>query len=234
MNKSLSVVVPMYNEEENAEQAVLSLQKVLSGLLDDFEIIIVESGSTDRTADIADNLDNSQPNVRVIHQINKEGLGSAIRLGMANARKNFLIYIDGDEPFDVSGIARVLPLLKENSAVIGYRIGERENFKRKLYSGVYNWIVQFLLRTDVRDVNFSMKAIECTLLKKLNLRANGVFFDAELLAEIRKTGTVIEEIGFDYTPRKSGDSSLDRIPVVINTLWELAGYFLRKRIFRRQ
>jgi glycosyltransferase involved in cell wall biosynthesis len=233
MSKSLSVVVPMYNEEENAAQAVLSLQKVLADLLDDFEIIIVESGSTDRTAEIADGLENEQPDVRVIHQISKEGLGSAIRLGMANARKDFVLYIDGDEPFDVAEIATVLPHLEENRIVIGYRIGERENFKRKLFSSVYNWIVQFTLGLGVRDVNFSMKALDRILLRKLDLRADGVFFDAELIAEVIRTNTEIHEIGFEYTPRRSGDSSLDRIPVVISTLWELTCYFVRNRIFRR-
>lgn len=230
---SLSVVVPMYNEEENAEQSVLTLQGTLAGLLDDFEIIIVESGSVDRTAEIANRLEIEQPNVRVIHQINKEGLGSAIRLGMANARKDYILYIDGDEPFRISEISRVIPLLHQDRVVIGFRIGPREGFKRKLFSSVYNWIIQFTLRLNVKDVNFSMKALNKKLLKKLSLRANGAFFDAELLAEIRKSNTRIDEIGFEYVPRKTGESSLDRISVVIGTLWELAGYFIRTRIFSR-
>ena len=78
-----------------------------------------------------------------------------------------------------------------------------------------------------------MKALERVLLGKLNLRANGVFFDAEFLAEIAKTNTDIHEIGFEYTPRRSGDSSLDRISVVIDTLRELTCYFVRNRILRR-
>ena len=223
----------MYNEEENAEQSVLTLQGTLAGLLDDFEIIIVESGSVDRTAEIANRLEIEQPNVRVIHQINKEGLGSAIRLGMANARKDYILYIDGDEPFRISEISRVIPLLHQDRVVIGFRIGPREGFKRKLFSSVYNWIIQFTLRLNVKDVNFSMKALNKKLLKKLSLRANGAFFDAELLAEIRKSNTRIDEIGFEYVPRKTGESSLDRISVVIGTLWELAGYFIRTRIFSR-
>lgn len=224
----------MYNEEENAEQSVLTLQSTLAGLLDDFEIIIVESGSVDRTAEIADRLEDEQPNVRVIHQINKEGLGSAIRLGMANARKDYILYIDGDEPFRISEISRVIPLLQQDDRVIiGFRIGPREGFKRKLFSSVYNWIIQFTLRLNVKDVNFSMKVLNRKLLKKLNLRANSAFFDAELLAEVRKSNTRINEIGFEYVPRKTGESSLDRMSVVIETLWELAGYFIRTRIFRR-
>jgi glycosyltransferase involved in cell wall biosynthesis len=233
MSKSLSVVVPMYNEEENAEQAVLSLQKVLADLLDDFEIIIVESGSTDRTAEIADRLENEQPDVRVIHQISKEGLGSAIRLGMANTRKDFVLYIDGDEPFDVGEITRIIPLLDSWQAIIGYRIGKRENLRRKLLSRGYNGIIQLFLRLNVRDVNFSMKVISRHLLKKLKLRANGCFYDAELIAEIRRTGTDIYELGFEYTPRKSGKSALDRPSIIVNILFELTSYIISRKILRR-
>ena len=157
------------------------------------EIIIVESGSTDLTAEIADKLANSDSHIRVIHQINREGLGSAIRLGFANSTMDYVLYIDGDEPFDVAKISKIIPLLATNEVIIGYRIGERESFKRKLFSSVYNGLIQFFFRLNVKDVNFSMKVVPKHLLKKLKLRANGCFYDAELVAEIRRTGTEIYE-----------------------------------------
>lgn len=226
---SISVVVPMYNEEEGAENAVRSLMRVMSSISPDFEIIIVESGSTDRTAEIADILSIEHPRVRVIHQINREGLGSAIRLGLANAAKDVVLYIDGDEPFDIARLAEAAPLALEHDAVIGYRIGRRESFKRALFSKVYNTLVQLVLRLDVRDVNFSMKMFRRTFLKKLDLRANGVFYDAELVAEFRRNGMDIAQTGFEYTPRKAGESSLDRMSIVVNTLYEMARYILRKK-----
>jgi len=233
LSYSLSVVVPMYNEEAGAESAVKSLLKTLSGLSEDFEIIIVESGSTDRTADIADLLAHQDPSVRVIHQINREGLGSAIRLGFANARKDFVLYIDGDEPFDVTEISRALPLLGPETAVIGYRIGERESLKRKILSRTYNWIVQLLFHLDVRDVNFSMKIVPRAMLRRLKLRANGCFYDAELLAELRKASVGIVEVGFEFTPRSSGSSSLDRAGVVLDIVGEMLAYYLGSWMFRR-
>lgn len=226
---SISVVLPMYNEEENAEKAVGSLDRVLSRAFDDYEILVVESGSTDLTREIADRLADSNPRVRVIHQINREGLGSAIRLGFANARKDFILYIDSDEPFEVAEIARVIPLLDPGRAVIGYRIGERESFKRKLFSRVYNTLVELVFRLGVRDVNFSMKLIPRARLRRLDLRADGCFYDAELLAELKRAGTPITEIGFEYKPRLHGSSSLDRLSVILNILWEMAGYLLRKK-----
>lgn len=219
----------MYNEEKNAENAVEGLERVLSESFDDFEILVVESGSTDLTVEIADRLADSNPRVRVIHQINREGLGSAIRLGFANARKDYILYIDSDEPFDIEEIARVVPLLDPDRALIGYRIGERESFKRKLFSKVYNTIVEAVFRLGVRDVNFSMKLIPRTHLQKLDLRANGCFYDAELLAELKRVGTPVMEIGFEYNQRKYGMSSLDRLPVVLDILREMLVYLLRRK-----
>lgn len=226
---SISVVLPMYNEEKNAENAVKSLNRVLSDSFDDYEILVVESGSTDLTRDIADRLADSNPAVRVIHQINREGLGSAIRLGFANARKDFILYIDSDEPFDVEEIARVIPMLDPRTALIGYRIGERESFKRKLFSRVYNTLVQLVFRLGVRDVNFSMKLIPRTHLQKLDLRANGCFYDAELLAELKRAGIPVTEIGFAYNQRQYGMSSLDRLPVILDILREMIVYLLRRK-----
>ncbi len=230
---TISAVVPVYNEENNVETAVRTLVEVLNKGFGDYEILIVESGSTDLTAEIADKLAASDSHIRVIHQINREGLGSAIRLGFANSTMNYILYIDGDEPFDVTEIGRIIPLLKTCDAVIGYRIGERENLKRKLFSSVYNGIIQFFFRLDVKDVNFSMKVISRSLLKKLKLRANGCFYDAELIAEIRRTGTEIRELGFVYTPRTHGESSLDKISVVLDILFEMFGYWFRRKLLGR-
>ncbi len=229
---SISAVVPVYNEEDYVERSVQTLKEVLSKGFSDYEILIIESGSTDKTARIADDLAASDPHLRVIHQINREGLGSAIRLGFANSAMDHILYMDADEPFDVAEIARIIPLLENDKVIIGYRIGERESFKRKLFSSVYNRLVQFFLKLNVKDVNFSMKVVPRPLLKQLKLTANGVFYDAELIAEIRRTGTPIQEIGFKYTVRENGESSLDRISVVLDTLREFFLYFMKRKVFR--
>lgn len=230
---TISAVVPVYNEENNVENAVKALMTVLGEGFSDYEILIIESGSTDRTADIADRLASNNSHVRVIHQISREGLGSAIRLGFANSFMDYILYLDGDEPFDVKKIEKIIPLLDSCEAVIGYRVGRRENFKRRLFSKVYNGIIQFFFRLNVRDVNFSMKVVSRSLIRKLKLRANGCFYDAELIAEIRRTGNDIYELGFDYTPRSNGESSLDKPSIIINMLVEMFSYFIRRKIFGR-
>lgn len=230
---TISAVIPVYNEENNVENAIAALQTVLKTGFSDYEILVIESGSTDRTAEIADRIAGNDPHIRVIHQISREGLGSAIRLGFANSLMDYILYIDGDEPFEVARIEEIIPLIQKYDAVIGYRAGRRESFRRRLLSGVYNGLVQFFFRLDVRDVNFSMKVVSRSLVKRIKLRANGCFYDAELIAEIRRTGTEICEVGFEYTPRTSGQSSLDKPSIIINMLWEMGVYFFRRKLLGR-
>jgi len=233
LTPTISVVIPVYNEENNVENAVSALRLVLENGFSNYEILIIESGSTDRTAEIADSIAKTDSHVRVIHQISREGLGSAIRLGFANSLMDYILYIDGDEPFDVARIEEIIPLLREYEAVIGFRAGKRESFRRRLLSGVYNGLIQLLFRLNVRDVNFSMKVVSRDLIKKLKLRANGCFYDAELIAEIRRTGTEIYEIGFEYTPRTSGESTLDKPSIILHMLWEMNIYFIRRKLLGR-
>lgn len=234
IEKSISVVVPVYNEEENAAKAVESLLAVFEDTFAEFEIIIIESGSTDNTAAIADELASAHDRVRVLHQTSREGLGSAIRLGFASASCDFVLYVDGDEPFDVAEIRRVIPYLDSHRAVVGYRIGRRESLKRRLYSCVYNLLIQCIFKLNVRDVNFSMKVVERGLLQSLDLRSNGCFYDAELLIELRRRGVEIVEVGFEFVPRGDGKSSLDRPRIILGMLGEMISHVARKGTGRRE
>ena len=221
----LSVVIPMYNEEENAERSVLTVLDFVKTHFNRFEIVVVESGSTDGTLQIINQLAKTIPQIKVFHQEKKEGLGSAIRLGFKKATLDYVMYIDGDEPFDLKLLTRVIPYLGNSPVIIGYRLGARENFKRKLYSWTYNRLVRTVLGVKVRDVNFSMKVIRRALLDNLRLQSNGCFYDAELLSEIVKQHVPIVEIGFEYTPRKGGQSTLDRPSVILKILQEMASYW---------
>src|SRR3989338_7377483 len=125
MKESLSIIVPMYNEEQNAENVIRSLNAGLNKVVDKYEIIVVESGSIDNTRKIVENLSKKYKNIRLITQKRKEGLGSAIRLGFDESRYDLVFYMDGDEPFEITELNRALPLIKDADAVIGYKIGGR-------------------------------------------------------------------------------------------------------------
>lgn len=205
---SISVIIPMYNEERNAPIIVDHVASFLSPQPFDWEINVVESGSTDRTLEVVQALAQGNPKIRVFHQERRDGMGSALRLGYSRCRYDLIWHVESDSPFDASHVLRALPLLETSDFVAGYRIGKRESFLRWLYSFVYNRLVRVLFGLHVRDVNFSFKVFKRRNLEKITLRSQGWFIDAELLIETKKQGFTISELGVPYTHRFAGTSTV--------------------------
>jgi glycosyltransferase involved in cell wall biosynthesis len=121
---SISVVLPALNEEENIETATRRVVDVLRSLrFKDWEIIIVDDGSTDRTGEIADQLVAEDPaHIRVFHHNPNRGYAEALKTGFENGRYQLLFYTDSDNQFDVRELAGMLPLIEDADIVNGFRI----------------------------------------------------------------------------------------------------------------
>jgi glycosyltransferase involved in cell wall biosynthesis len=224
---SISVFLPAFNEEENIEQAVMDSVNILKEISDDWEVIVVNDASLDRTAEIADRLARDIPNVKVIHHQKNTRLGGALRSGFTNATKDLVFYTDADNPIDMRDLAQAVPLMANADFVTGYRLNREEPLKRKVYSRCYNWLIRLLFGLKVRDVNFSFKLVKREVLKKARLRSMGSFIDAELLIEARKYGFRIKELGIKYYPRTRGESTLATPGVIFTILNELWVYYRR-------
>jgi glycosyltransferase involved in cell wall biosynthesis len=224
---SISVFLPAYNEEENIEQAVMNSVNVLKEISDDWEVIVVNDASKDRTAEIAERLVREVPGVRVIHHQKNTRLGGALRSGFSNATKELVFYTDADNPIDMRDLGKAVPLMDDADFVTGYRLNRDEPLKRKVYSRCYNWLIRLLFGLKVRDVNFSFKLVKKEVLKKAKLHSMGSFIDAELLIEARKYGFRIKEIGIKYYPRTRGESTLATPSVIFKIMDELWIYYRR-------
>ncbi len=224
---SVTVFLPAYNEEENIEQAVMNSVKVLREICDDWEVIVVNDASKDRTGEIADRLVREVPGVRVIHHEKNTRLGGALRSGFYGATKDLIFYTDADNPIDMNDLKKAIPLMAEADFITGYRLNRDEPLKRKVYSRCYNWLIRLLFGLKVRDVNFSFKLVKREVLKKAKLRSMGSFIDAELLVEARKYGFRIREVGIKYYPRVKGESTLATPGVILKIMQELWTYYRR-------
>ncbi|MCX6639818.1 MAG: glycosyltransferase family 2 protein [bacterium] len=222
---SISVFLPAYNEEENIERAVRSTVEVLRDISDDWEVLVVNDASNDRTGEIAEALVKEIPGVRVIHHPKNTRLGGALRTGFANSTKELVFYTDADNPIDMNDLKRVVPMMDEADFVTGYRLNREEPLKRKVYSRCYNWLIRLMFGLKVRDVNFSFKLVKREVLNKAKLRSLGSFIDAELLIEARKHGFCIKEVGVRYYPRTKGVSTLASPSVIFKILDELWTYY---------
>lgn len=226
--KSISVIIPMYNEEKTARTILGHVTSFLSSYPDGWEIIVVESGSTDSTRDIVREVAANNPRVKIIHQERREGMGSALRAGYAQSNSEFIWHVESDSPFEANNLNLALPLLETADFVSGFRIGKRESFMRWLYSFVYNRLVRILFGLKVTDVNFSFKLFKRSNLEKIKLRSKGWFIDAELLIETKKHGLKIAELGIPYNQRAAGSSTvsiLTPLPILKEMLLYRFKYF---------
>jgi glycosyltransferase involved in cell wall biosynthesis len=225
----LTFFFPMWNEEEMILRTVAAAREtgddlVESGEIGDYEILIVDDASTDRTPEIADDLAASDPRIRVVHHAENRKLGGSVRTGLAEASGSLVLYTDADMPFDMKDLNKALRLLRVYDAdiVSAYRFDRTgEGAKRALYSHAYNTLVKTVLRLRIRDVNFAFKLLRREVLEHVDLVSEGSFIDVELLAKAQRRGFHIIQFGVDYFPRARGESTLSSPAVIVKIVREL-------------
>src|SRR4029453_882882 len=220
---SVSVVFPMYNEEDYVARAVAAARDALEELHADFEIVIVNDASTDRTGERADALAGTDPRVRVAHNETNRTLGGTLRRGYALATKELVLYSDADLPFDFREVGRAIHLLEYQHADVlsAYRFDRTsEGLLRTFYTLAYSALVRTLFRLRVRDINFSFKLFRRALLERIELKSEGSFIDAEFLLRARRANATIIQMGVDYFPRVRGVSNLASPAVIAGILRE--------------
>ena len=231
MKFRISVVVPIYNEEDNIEKTVLSLDKLLKNDCLDYEIIIVDSNSTDRSKEISEKLVKNNKKIKYIYQPKRLGFGNGLREGYENCKLDYVWYMDADFPYPIEELRKSYPFLDQNDAVIGFKTGKRENWKRKLMSIVYNRLMKFVFNLKFKDINYSYKIIRNDVLKKMNLISDGWFIDAELLIELKNGRCKVKEIPIPYTIRKEGNSKINNYSKVVYGILKEAYDYRRKSRF---
>jgi glycosyltransferase involved in cell wall biosynthesis len=224
MAPSISVVLPMWNEEAYIHRAVGAAREALSRAASDHEIIIVNDASTDRTGELADALAREDPRVRVVHHQRNRKLGGSLRSGYAAATKDLILYSDADLPFDFHEVERAVRLMEYQQADVlsAYRFDRTsEGLLRTVYTIGYSAIIRTLFRLRFRDVNFSFKLFRRALLDRIVLKSEGSFIDAEFLVRAKKAGAHVIQVGVDYFPRTRGQSTLASPGVILGIVREM-------------
>lgn len=219
----------MYNEIENIKPCVQGALSIGQKLHTNFEIIVVDDASTDGCGELADQMTEEIPELKVIHHEKNRKLGGTLRTGFQQATKDYILYMDSDLPLDFDDVAQAITQIGSADVLIGYRLTRDESFKRKVLSWGYNTLIRSLFGLKVNDVNFSFKLFKREILDKIHLNSEGSFIDAELLIEAKRAGYHIAEVGLPYHPRIAGESTLASTAVIQKTFQEMGSYFLKKR-----
>jgi glycosyltransferase involved in cell wall biosynthesis len=227
--QKLSVFYPMWNEEDYIERALRFGKRACEGLVEsgdiaDYELIIIDDRSTDRTPEIADAMAAADPHVRVVHHQRNRKLGGSMKTGFATATGDLVLYTDADLPFDMDELPRAVRLLRdyEVDIISAYRFDRTgEGSLRAVYTWVYNGLIKALFGVKLRDINFAFKLCRRQIFEHIELRSEGSFIDAELVIRATRMGYEIMQMGVDYFPRTRGESTLSSPGVIFTILKEM-------------
>src|SRR5262245_15215161 len=227
----ISFFFPACNEEETVEALTRKALEVLPTLSDDWEIIIVNDGSTDRTGEIADRLAREDARVRVVHHPVNAGYGRALRSGFAESRKELVFYTDGDLQFDVSELALLVPKIREADIVSGYKLKRADDLSRKAVSVIYNTLLRVFFGLRVKDVNCGFKLYRREIFDAIELKSTRGLIDAEVLLKAAAAGYTITQVGVHHYPRRHG-SSRYRVREIVLTMAQMFELWVDLRLGR--
>jgi glycosyltransferase involved in cell wall biosynthesis len=211
--------MPAYNEEANIVRSVRQADRagLASGL--EYEIVVVDDGSTDATADLAE---MASDRVRVVRQLENQGYGAALRACLREAKMDLILFVDADNQFDLTETRLLLDALDGADAVLGYRSTRRDPFRRRFVAGCWNRLVRTLFDVPVRDVNCGFKLFRREALEGIELSADGAMISTELVAKLARGGRRIVEVEVTHLPRIGGTPTGMRPRVVARAFVELA------------
>jgi glycosyltransferase involved in cell wall biosynthesis len=203
----LSVFFPAYNDSGTIASMVIRSVKAASELTSDFEIIIVDDGSADGTAEIADELSHTYPQVRAIHHPKNRDYGAALRTGFRSATKELIFYTDGDAQYDPAELALLWETMRpEIDVVNGYKISRSDPFHRIVIGRVYHYIVSLLFGLTLRDVDCDFRLMRRSIFDRIDLRKTSGIICVEMMKKIQDAGFRIAEVPVHHYHRAFGKS----------------------------
>jgi glycosyltransferase involved in cell wall biosynthesis len=217
-----SFVLPAHNEEGNIARAVAAVTETADRLFAGHEVVVVNDGSSDRTAEIVRDLAAADPRVRLVEHPTNLGYGQALRTGFAAAQLDLVFLTDSDNQFDLTELEGFLPALDRADAVLGWRRNRQDPLVRRLSAEAWNRLMRLLFSVPVRDVDCAFKLMRRDALVALPLQARGAMVSTELIVHMHRSGHPIVEQPVTHLPRTTGDPSGGSPKVIARAFRELA------------
>ncbi len=222
----LSVFFPAYNDSGTIASLVITALKTARNLTPDFEVIIVNDGSADNTAEIADELAQTYPEVRVVHHERNQGYGGALRSGFAAARRELVFYTDGDAQYDPAEMEALWDALRDDVDLVnGYKISRSDPLHRVIIGRIYHHTVKLLFGLSVQDVDCDFRLLRRSIFDRVSLEKNSGVICLEMMKKIEDAGFRIAEVPVHHYHRAYGRSQffnfrrLFRTAVDVFKLW---------------
>ena len=226
---SLSVFFPAYNDAPSLPGLIAKTFTVLNETVEDFEVIVVNDGSQDRTAEVLESLRQEYcPRLRVVTHPKNRGYGGALRSGFASATKELVFYTDGDGQYDVGELPRLLNAMRPRVGLVnGYKLRRMDPRHRVWIGGTYNALARLLFRIRLRDIDCDYRLIRRSLFDEFELTATSGAICVELIRKIELSDLDVVEVGVQHYPRLHGRSQFFRIPSLLTTFSQLLHLYVQ-------
>jgi glycosyltransferase involved in cell wall biosynthesis len=226
---SLSVFFPAYNDALSLPTLIENTFTVLDACAADYEVIVINDGSFDSTAEVLASLAaRFGPRMRVIRHPRNLGYGQALRSGFAAATKDLVFYTDGDGQYDVNELPSLLDQMHGDVGLVnGYKLERNDPWHRICIGHVYNAFARSLFRIRLRDVDCDFRLIRRGLLEEIRLTSTSGGICVELVRKLELTGCGVAEVGVHHYPRLHGRSQFFRLKSLAVTLAQLLKLWYR-------
>ncbi len=223
---SISAFFPAFNDGGTIGSLVLTTLSTLERLTDDYEVIVVQNGSTDHTVEVLDELAGQYEHLRVLHYNESLGYGGALRVGFAAAAKELVFYTDSDAQYDPAELKLLVPEMKPGVDVVnGYKISRSDPLHRVIIGRLYHHIVRILFGFKLRDVDCDFRLIRRSVFDVIDLESPDGTICLELVKKLQDAGFRFAEVPVHHYHRTYGKSQffnfrrLRRIPPQLMRLW---------------
>jgi glycosyltransferase involved in cell wall biosynthesis len=226
--RSVSAFFPCYNDALSIPVMVRDVRRSLVDAVDDFEIIVVDDGSSDDSFEVLTALTAEVPELRVIRHDTNRGYGGALLSGFAAATREWIFYTDGDAQYDASEITRCIDAVTADVDVVqGWKIGRGDPWYRKLIGRTYHHVVKFLFRLPVRDTDCDFRFIHSRVMAQVELTSTSGVICVEMMHAFDRVGVRFVEVGVSHHARPHGRSQFFRIPAIARSAKQLMALWWR-------
>lgn len=222
---SISAFFPCYNDKGTIDGLVLGVAEVLRRLTYDFEVIVIDDGSSDGSRELLRELQARCDFLKLVFHEKNQGYGGALKSGFRAATKDLIFYTDGDAQYDVKELPLLYNLMADDVDIVnGYKLKRSDLWYRKIIGKIYHWVMKLMFNLHIRDVDCDFRLMRRKIFDKVNLTRNSGVICVEMIRKIEQAGFKFAEVGVHHYPRIYGRSqffSIKKLTEVFLSLFNL-------------